>query len=156
MARITNTTPNAAPTDKVLHLSFLQDPGQPPDPDVYYAGQGLLLTTNTYEGLIQYKGGTDKPEFEPLLATEWTASPDHKVYTFKLREGVKFHDGTPFTSAAIKASFDRRLAVAGGPAYMVADVESITTQGDYAADHHSEGARIRSSCPTSPHRMARE
>src|SRR5258707_273509 len=39
-------TPNAAPTDKVLHLSFLQDPGQPPDPDVYYAGQGLLLTTN--------------------------------------------------------------------------------------------------------------
>jgi peptide/nickel transport system substrate-binding protein len=107
--------PNAAPTDKVLHLSFLQDPGQPPDPDVYYAGQGLLMTTNTYEGLLQYKGGTDKPEFEPLLATEWTESPDHKVFTFKLREGVKFHDGTPFTSAAIKASFDRRLAVGGGP-----------------------------------------
>jgi peptide/nickel transport system substrate-binding protein len=128
-----DTTPNAAPTDKVLHLSFLQDPGQPPDPDVYYAGQGLLLTTNTYEGLLQYKGGTDKPEFEPLLATEWTESPDHKVFTFKLREGVKFHDGTPFTSAAIKASFDRRLAVSGGPAYMVQDVESITTQGDYAA-----------------------
>lgn len=126
-------TPNAAPTDKVLHLSFLQDPGQPPDPDVYYAGQGLLLTTNTYEGLLQYKGGTDKPEFEPLLATEWTESPDHKVFTFKLREGVKFHDGTPFTSAAIKASFDRRLAVGGGPAYMVADVESVATQGDYAA-----------------------
>nr|MDT0525802.1 hypothetical protein [Streptomyces sp. DSM 41633] len=39
-------TPSAAPTDKVLHLSFLQDPGQPPDPDIYYAGQGLLLTTN--------------------------------------------------------------------------------------------------------------
>ena len=41
-----SSTPNAAPTDKVLHLSFLQDPGQPPDPDIYYAGQGLLLTTN--------------------------------------------------------------------------------------------------------------
>ena len=62
--------PNAAPTDKVLHLSFLQDPGQPPDPDIYYAGQGLLLTTNTYEGLLQYKAGTDKAELEPLLATE--------------------------------------------------------------------------------------
>jgi len=124
-------TPNAAPTDKVLHLSFLQDPGQPPDPDVYYAGQGLLMTTNTYEGLLQYKGGTDKPEFEPLLATEWTESPDHKIFTFKLREGVKFHDGTPFKSDAIKASFDRRQAVAGGPAYMVKDVESVTTQGDY-------------------------
>lgn len=79
--------PSAAPTDKVLHLSFLQDPGQPPDPDVFYAGQGLLLTTNVYEGLMQYKGGTEKAEIEPLLATEWTESPDHRVFTFKLREG---------------------------------------------------------------------
>jgi peptide/nickel transport system substrate-binding protein len=124
-------TPNAAPTDKVLHLSFLQDPGQPPDPDVYYAGQGLLMTTNTYEGLLQFKGGQGKAEFEPLLATEWTVSPDNKVFTLKLREGVKFHDGTPFKSDAVKASFDRRLAVNGGPAYMVKDIESITTQGDY-------------------------
>jgi peptide/nickel transport system substrate-binding protein len=124
-------TPNPAPTDKVLHLSFLQDPGQPPDPDVYYAGQGLLLTTNLYEGLLQFKGGEAKAELEPLLATEYTASPDNKVFTFKLREGVKFHDGTPFKSDAIKASFDRRLAVNGGPAYMVKDIDSITTQGDY-------------------------
>jgi peptide/nickel transport system substrate-binding protein len=123
--------PNAAPTDKVLHLSFLQDPGQPPDPDVYYAGQGLLLTTNLYEGLMQFKGGQAKAEIEPLLATEWTASPDNKVFTLKLREGVKFHDGTPFKSDAVKASFDRRLAVNGGPAYMVKDIDSITTQGDY-------------------------
>jgi peptide/nickel transport system substrate-binding protein len=126
-----SSTPNAAPTDKVLHLSFLQDPGQPPDPDVYYAGQGLLLTTNLYEGLLQFKGGQGKAEFEPLLATEWTPSPDNKVFTFKLREGVKFHDGTPFKSDAVKASFDRRLAVNGGPAYMVKDIDSITTQGDY-------------------------
>jgi peptide/nickel transport system substrate-binding protein len=124
-------TPNAAPTDKVLHISFLQDPGQPPDPDIFYAGQGLLLTTNLYEGLLQYKGGSAKAELEPLLATEWTESPDHKVFTFKLREGVKFHDGTPFKSDAIKASFDRRLAVNQGPAYMVKDIDSITTQGDY-------------------------
>ncbi|MGV9803598.1 ABC transporter substrate-binding protein [Mycobacterium sp. NPDC003449] len=124
-------TPNAAPTDKVLHVSFLQDPGQPPDPDIFYAGQGLLLTTNIYEGLLQYKAGTDKPQIEPLLATEWTESPDHTVFTFKLREGVTFHDGTPFTSAAVKASFDRRAAVNQGPAYMVKDVKSVTTQGDY-------------------------
>ncbi|MCX2929710.1 ABC transporter substrate-binding protein [Mycobacterium sp. CVI_P3] len=124
--------PNAAPTDKVLHLSFLQDPGQPPDPDIFYAGQGLLLTMNTYEGLLDYKAGTDKPEIEPLLATEWTESPDHRVFTFKLREGVKFHDGTPFTADAVKASFDRRLAVNQGPAYMVSDIESVTTQGDHA------------------------
>jgi peptide/nickel transport system substrate-binding protein len=44
---------------------------------------------------------------------------------------VKFHDGTPFTAAAVKASFDRRAAVNQGPAYMVADIDSVTTQGDY-------------------------
>src|ERR1700738_2949119 len=69
---------SAAPPDKGVRLSFLQDPGQPPDPDVYYAGQGLLLTTNLYEGLLQYKGGQGKAELEPLLATEYTASPDNK------------------------------------------------------------------------------
>src|SRR5258708_30774288 len=125
-------TPNAAPTDKVLHLSFLQDPGQPPDPDIYYAGQGLLLTTNLYEGLLQFKGGQAKAELEPLLATEYTASPDNKVFTLKLREGVKFHDGTPFKSDAVKASFDRRLAVNGGPPYIVQETQFLTTQGDYA------------------------
>jgi peptide/nickel transport system substrate-binding protein len=124
---------NAAPTDHVLHLSFLQDPGQPPDPDIYYAGQGLILTTNTYEGLLAYKPGTATPTLVPALATSWTASKDNKVFTFKLREGVVFHDGTPFTSAAIKASFDRRAAVNQGPAYMVGDVASVVTDGDFAA-----------------------
>jgi peptide/nickel transport system substrate-binding protein len=124
---------NTGPTDHVLHLSFLEDPGQPPDPDIYYAGQGLVLTTNTYEGLLTYKTGTATPTLEPALATSWTASPDNKVFTFKLRQGVTFHDGTPFTSAAIKASFDRRAAVNQGPAYMVSDIASVTTQGAYAA-----------------------
>ncbi|WP_199743059.1 ABC transporter substrate-binding protein [Nocardia stercoris] len=126
-----NNTPNAAPTDHTLHLSFLQDPGQPPDPDVFYAAQGLLLTTNTYEGLLQFAPGTDKVQLQPLLATSWTASPDNRVFTFQLRQGVTFHDGTPFTAAAVKASFDRRLAVNQGPAYMVSEVDSVTTQGDF-------------------------
>jgi peptide/nickel transport system substrate-binding protein len=128
-----NSSSNTAPTDHVLKLSFLQDPGQPPDPDIYYAGQGLLLTTNTYEGLLTYKTGTATPTLEPALATSWKESPDHKTFTFALRQGVTFHDGTPFTAAAIKASFDRRAAVNQGPAYMVSDIASITTQGDYSA-----------------------
>ncbi|NMM88797.1 ABC transporter substrate-binding protein [Rhodococcus sp. SRB_17] len=128
-----SATASKPSTDHVLRLSFLQDPGQPPDPDIFYSGQGLVLTQNTYEGLLRYKPGTETPTLEPLLATEWTASPDNKVFTFALREGVTFHDGTPFTSAAIKTSFDRRLAVNQGPAYMVSDVESVTTDGDFAA-----------------------
>jgi peptide/nickel transport system substrate-binding protein len=122
-----------APTDRVLRLGFLQDPGQPPDPDIFYAGQGLILTQNTYEGLLRYEAGTPTPTIEGALATKWTASKDNKVFTFELRKGVKFHDGTDFTAAAIKPSFDRRLAVNQGPAYMVAGVESVRTDGDYKA-----------------------
>ncbi|WP_433280524.1 ABC transporter substrate-binding protein [Pseudonocardia xinjiangensis] len=118
---------STAPTDGVLRLSFLQDPGQPPDPDIYYAGQGLILTQNLYEGLLQYKTGVDTPQLAPALATAWQASPDKKTFTLTLRAGVTFHDGTPFTSAAVKPSFDRRLAVNQGPAYMVQDVASVAT-----------------------------
>jgi peptide/nickel transport system substrate-binding protein len=110
-----------------LHLSFLQDPGQPPDPDIFYAGQGLLLTQNLYEGLLMYKLGSAKPVISPDLATAWKVSNDSKTYDLTLRSGVTFHDGTKFDSSAVKASFDRRLAVNQGPAYMVSDIASITT-----------------------------
>jgi peptide/nickel transport system substrate-binding protein len=123
---------NAAPTDGVLTVGLLGDIGQPPDPDVYYANNGLAITLNTYEGLVQYKNQSDTAQIVPRLATSWSVSPDHTVYTFKLRSGVTFHDGTPFTSAAVKASFDRRLAVKGGPAYMVQDAV-VTTPDDLTA-----------------------
>lgn len=45
--------------------------------------------------------------FQPWLATEWTVSDDGTAYTFKLREDVKFHDGTPFNAEAVKFNFDR-------------------------------------------------
>jgi peptide/nickel transport system substrate-binding protein len=124
---------NAAPTDGVLTIGLLGDIGQPPDPDVYYANNGLAIVLNTYEGLVQYKNDLDKVQIAPRLATSWTVSPDNTVYTFTLRSGVTFHDGTPFTSAAVKASFDRRTAVNGGAAYMTAGIASVGTPDDLTA-----------------------
>jgi peptide/nickel transport system substrate-binding protein len=51
---------------------------------------------------------TDKTgtKFVGDLAESWTISPDKRVYTFKIRKGVKFHDGAPLTSADVKASYD--------------------------------------------------
>jgi peptide/nickel transport system substrate-binding protein len=46
-------------------------------------------------------------QFAPGLATSWSVAPDAKTYTFKLRENVKFHDGTPLTAEAVKTTFDR-------------------------------------------------
>lgn len=114
------------PTRHTLNLSFLQDPGQPPDPAVYYAGQGLILQDNMYDGLVQYQPGTADRVIEPDLATSWTVSADLKTYTFTLRQGVLFHDGTPFTSAAVAPSIARDAAVNGGPAYMAQAVASVT------------------------------
>jgi peptide/nickel transport system substrate-binding protein len=47
------------------------------------------------------------PPFIPSLATSWQISGDGLTYTFKLREGVKFHDGTPFNAEAVKFNFER-------------------------------------------------
>src|SRR4029450_4275082 len=43
----------------------------------------------------------------PSLAESWTVSPDQRVYEFKLREGLKFHNGDPFTAEDVKFSFHR-------------------------------------------------
>ena len=123
--------PAKAPTSRVLNLSFLQDPGTgATDPDIYYAGQGIILQNNIYQGLLQYQGGSATPMIVPDLATGYTVSKNYTVYTLTLRHGVLFHDGTPFTSAAVAPSFARRLAVGQGPAYMVMGAK-VTTQGPY-------------------------
>ena len=50
----------------------------------------------------------DKGEPQPKLALSWTHSDDYKTWTYKLRPGVKFHDGTPFNAQAVKENFDRQ------------------------------------------------
>jgi len=58
-------------------------------------GPTQLISSNIYEGLLRYD---DKLAPHPLLATSWEVSPDQLTYTFKLKEGVKWHDGKPFTA----------------------------------------------------------
>ncbi|WP_315767210.1 MULTISPECIES: ABC transporter substrate-binding protein [unclassified Bradyrhizobium] len=64
---------------------------------------------NIYETLTKIN---EDSSVSPLLAESWQASPDLKSYTFKLRKGVKFQNGEPFDSAAVKFSFDRAAAPA--------------------------------------------
>ncbi len=63
-----------------------------------------LIATKIYDGLLQYAGAAMEPK--PGLAESWTVSPDNLTYTFKLRQGVKWHDGKPFTSADVKFSIE--------------------------------------------------
>lgn len=67
-------------------------------------GQAFSLNASIYDYLIELDAKTGK--MVPSLATEWS-SPDGKVWTFKLRKGVTFHDGSAFTSADVKFTLER-------------------------------------------------
>lgn len=77
------------------------------DPAAVTAVNDFRILVNVYEGLTRYKSGT--LEVEPALATSWDINEDGTEYTFTLREGVSFHDGTPFNAQAVKFNFDRML-----------------------------------------------
>ncbi len=77
------------------------------DPAAVTAVNDFRILMNVYDGLVRYRSGT--LEVEPALATEWEISEDGTEYTFTLREGVSFHDGSPFDAAAVKFNFDRML-----------------------------------------------
>ncbi len=77
------------------------------DPQADTAVNDFRILGNLYDGLVRYKSGT--LEVEPALAESWEISDDGKTYTFHLRHGVKFHDGTPFNAEAVKFNFDRML-----------------------------------------------
>ncbi len=77
------------------------------DPAAVTAVNDFRILMNVYDGLVRYSDGT--LEVEPALATDWEISEDGTEYTFNLREGVKFHDGSDFNAEAVKFNFDRML-----------------------------------------------
>jgi peptide/nickel transport system substrate-binding protein len=100
--------------------------GKPTNFDPLYNSDGetFRVTRQIYDTLIKYKpGGT---ELVPGLAETWESSPDGKTWTFHLRHGVKFHDGTAFNAAAVCFNFDRWFnmptAVAQSAMIVYADV----------------------------------
>ena len=77
------------------------------DPHREVAWEILYVLSAVYDTLVyQNEAG----EFVPGLATSWDVSDDGQTYTFQLREGVTFHDGTPFNAEAAKYNFDRMVA----------------------------------------------
>jgi peptide/nickel transport system substrate-binding protein len=69
----------------------------------------------------------------PKLALSWTHSDDYRTWTFKLRQGVKFHDGTPFNAEASKANFDRQKDPANKCrcAFYIAGIKDVQAPDEY-------------------------
>jgi peptide/nickel transport system substrate-binding protein len=75
------------------------------DPALVSDGESFRVAQQIYEGLVDLKQGSTA--IQPDLATSWKTSKDGKTWTFTLRRGVKFHDGTRFDAKAVCANFDR-------------------------------------------------
>ena len=97
---------NAQTPPGVLIVGQIAEP-KSLDPHAITAVNDFRIVFNVYDGLVRYKDGT--LEVEPALAESWEVSEDGTVYTFKLREGVTFHDGSPLNAEAVKFNFDRIL-----------------------------------------------
>src|SRR4030042_1504129 len=69
------------------------------DPAYETDGNSFMICDNVFEALVSFK--EESTALEPGLASSWTISPDGLTYTFKLRKGGKFHDGTPFNADAV-------------------------------------------------------
>ena len=86
-----------------------------------------MVTSSIYSGLIHLD---EESNPHPDLAQSWEISPDGLVYTFQLRENVKWHDGEPFTSADVKFSFENLVGkynARGREAYR--NIKAIETPG---------------------------
>ncbi len=76
------------------------------DPADVTDGESVMVVTNLFDTLVAFKRGST--EIEPSLAKGWTQSDDRLVWTFTLRDGVTFHDGTLLDADAVVFSFERQ------------------------------------------------
>jgi len=115
-------------TDKVIVRGAEQVPNLIAPP--VWDGQAFSLNASIYDYLIEMDANTG--ELLPALATDWS-TPDGKVWTFNLREGVTFHDGSAFTSEDVKYTLELTQSPEVGhlKAEDFAAVEKIETPDDY-------------------------
>jgi peptide/nickel transport system substrate-binding protein len=96
--------PGAAQSKDTLVVALVAH-GPTLDPHMHFQRTGILVNINMFDSLLHKNA---KLEYEPSLATSWKALTDTQ-WEFKLRPGVKFHNGDPLTAEDVKYSFERVL-----------------------------------------------
>jgi ABC-type transport system substrate-binding protein len=101
------------------------DAGEPStiDPAKANINWELTVTRNVYDRLVDFDLA-NPAKLLPALATEW--KQDGTSWTFKLRDSVKFQDGSPFTADDVKATIERDLRLGQGQSYLVGDIAKVT------------------------------
>ena len=100
---LTGCAPKPATPQRLVYGLTLAPSGI--DPHINSSSELGIPLTSVYDTLVYQDAATGK--FVPGLAQSWKISDDGTTYTFELRRDVKFHDGTPFNAAAVKANLDR-------------------------------------------------
>ncbi|MBR0991632.1 ABC transporter substrate-binding protein [Bradyrhizobium japonicum] len=105
---------------------------QPEPPGLMLAmvqnGPTQMVSGNIFEGLLRY---SPKLEPQPELAESWSVSEDAKTYTFKLRKGVTWHDGKPFTAADVLFSIEMLKQTHARARTNLAQVDKVEAPDDY-------------------------
>ncbi len=102
------------------------------DPAIGSDNSSSKAITNLYDTLVY---PTPEGEVIPHLAESWEISDDGLTYTFKLKEGVKFHDGSELKAEDVKFSFERLVAIGQGYAYIFKGrVDEIRVIDDYTVE----------------------
>lgn len=101
------------------------------DPARGFEQIGGMVHKATYNTLVTLDEH-DISKVVPDLAQSWDVSPDAKAFTFHLRQGVKFHtSGNTLTSADVKWSLERAIAIKGNPSFLLEGITAIETPDDY-------------------------
>lgn len=95
----------------------------PLDPAIGAGGPHYRVFVNAYEGLLAYERGTVR--LIPALAESWTSSADLTTFTFRIRRGVRFHDGTVLDAETVKLAFDRVKKIGMGPSVFLGKVREV-------------------------------
>ncbi|MFQ5855314.1 MAG: ABC transporter substrate-binding protein [Anaerolineae bacterium] len=117
----------AAPAEpRVLRITFAWPTFI--DPAVGDDFSSSTALTNLYDSLVFPTVGGG---YEPWLAESWDVSDDGLTWTFKLREGVKFHDGSELLASDVVYSWERMQAIGEGFAYLLTGITSATALDDH-------------------------
>ncbi len=112
------------------------------DPAFASDGESFRISRQIFEGLVGVEPGTADPA--PMLAESWTQSEDGLSYTFELKQGVTFHDGTEFNADAVCFNFDRQNNFTG-----IAQSESLSYYwGKIMRGYADTGTSIYGGCET--------
>ena len=110
-----STGASEAGGEKVLLVGLGGDPTSF-NPDANTDDYAYHVARNLYSGLLTLN---NNEEIIPDLAESWEISEDNLTYTFHLRQGVKWHDGEPFTSADVKFTYEKIIEENG---YLAGDL----------------------------------